>query len=86
MKRFMFLVALVVLVSASIGACTNASSAKHALEAQGLTDVTITGYKPLTCGQSDWSSTGFEATNAQGARVTGVVCCGLVFKNCTIRW
>ena len=66
--------------------CTNAGAALEALESQGMTDIQITGWAPLSCSQQDFSSTGFKAVNPNGKAVKGVVCCGLVFKSCTIRW
>lgn len=67
--------------------CTDESGAKGALESQGFTDVVITGYAgPFSCGEDDFSTTGFRAKNNAGNIVEGVVCCGLVFKSCTVRW
>jgi hypothetical protein len=67
-------------------ACTDSSGATRALKSQGFTDITITGWSPLSCGKDDTTSTGFRAKNARGDTVEGVVCCGLVFKNCTVRF
>jgi hypothetical protein len=52
----------------------------------GFTKIETTGWQPFTCSEGDFSSTGFRATNSQGRRVSGVVCCGLIMKNCTIRF
>ena len=67
-------------------ACTDSSGATKALRAHGFTDITITGWSPMSCGEDDTTSTGFRAKNAAGETVEGVVCCGLVFKNCTVRF
>lgn len=76
---------LLVLSVLALG-CTDESSTREALEAQGMTDVQIVGYAPFSCSKDDGTSTGFTATNPQGRRVEGVVCCGWLFKNCTVRW
>ncbi len=67
-------------------ACTDESGARKALNAQGFSDIEITGWDALSCGKDDTSSTGFRAKNVKGERVEGVVCCGLLFKNCTVRF
>lgn len=75
----------VVMVLMALG-CTDEHSTRRALDAEGMTEVEVTGYDYWACGGDDWFHTGFTATNPQGRRVDGVVCCGLVFKNCTVRW
>jgi len=80
MKKFLFLALLFVC------ACTNESGARSALLKSGFTDIETLGYAPFACGQDDGTSTRFRATNSQGIRVEGVVCCGLVVKNCTVRF
>ena len=67
-------------------ACTDSDAARSALQSQGMTNVAIKGWNPLACGEDDYSSTGFTATNAQGNAVSGTVCCGAFFKSCTVRW
>lgn len=66
-------------------ACTDNEGASRALHGSGFTDITLTGFS-FGCGKDDGSSTGFEAKNPQGGRVKGVVCCGLIFKGCTVRF
>jgi hypothetical protein len=63
------------------------SRAQRALEFEGFTDIEMAGYQPFMCGERDsaFLSEGFSATNANGVRVEGMVCCGF-FKGCTIRW
>ena len=58
---------------------------REILEQQGYEDIHMTGYAPFQCGEGDVSSSGFEATAPNGARVEGVVCCGLA-KRCTVRF
>jgi hypothetical protein len=66
--------------------CSCEDSAKSTLRSHGFTNIRTTGWGgPLRCSDSDRFNTGFEATNPQGQRVSGVVCCGL-FKNCTVRF
>lgn len=69
-----------------LAGCTDESSARDSLDAQGFTDIVITGWEPFSCGEDDDTSTGFTAINSNGEPVEGVVCCGFVFKGCTIRW
>lgn len=65
--------------------CTNEPGARKVLEQNGYTDVRLTGYKAWCCGDEDWYSTGFKATNPSGNKVTGCVCQG-VTKGATIRF
>lgn len=69
-----------------IGACSAPSRAVRTLHSSGYTDVKTTGWAPFTCGEDDTFSTGFSATNPQGDRVSGTVCCGLITKSCTVRF
>lgn len=80
MKRLI----LAALLLAGCGA--DESNSRRTLESSGYTEISITGWAPLTCGKDDTFSTGFTAKNPQGRRVSGVVCCGLVFKGCTVRF
>lgn len=83
MKRALF-VCMLVLVG-----CTKPEKTRTLLEAQGLSDVKITGYRFFGCdsgkGSDDNWHTGFEATGPTGKRVTGVVCEGLL-KGATVRY
>jgi len=76
---------LVLALLCAFCACTNPDGARRILTQQGYTDITLTGYDAWSCGQDDWYSTGFVATNVNGVRVTGVVCQGM-FKGATIRF
>ena len=59
--------------------------ANRILQEEGYTDVHITGADPMMCGHGDLKGTKFRAKNQAGNVVRGVVCCGAVFKGCTIR-
>lgn len=78
-------VALFLAFSVFLPACTAEDRSRRALEAQGFTQIDMTGYDMFSCGEDDTFSTGFIATNPNGNRVTGTVCCGWI-KDCTIRW
>jgi hypothetical protein len=65
--------------------CTNESSARDALEAQGFSDIEFTGYSPTRCSGDDGTCTGFTATGPSGRRVRGAVGCGYACKGCTVR-
>lgn len=67
-------------------ACTDEAASTRALRAHGLTDIEFTGYDIWACSNDDTFSTGFRAKNAHGETVEGAVCCGLVVKNCTVRF
>lgn len=58
---------------------------KASVESQGMTDVKIGDWSPMSCGD-DSISRDFKAKNQKGIDVKGTICCGLVFKNCTVRW
>lgn len=64
---------------------TDPERTRNTLENQGFTDIQIGEYKFGACGEDDYYSTGFTATNPIGNRVSGVVCCG-TFKGCTVRF
>lgn len=65
--------------------CTDDDAALRTLDAAGFRDVRLTGFE-LGCADSDATHTGFDATNGNGKRVHGVVCCGMLFKACTVRF
>ncbi len=58
----------------------------RALEGQGLTNAKVGDWAPLSCSEGDSVKREFTATNPNGKRVSGVICCGLVLKSCTVRW
>jgi hypothetical protein len=65
--------------------CSNEGAAYETLRASGYKDIHISGWSPMSCGDSDGTCTGFEATGPTGQKVSGAVGCGYVFKGCTIR-
>ena len=67
-----------------LAACTDEDGSRRALEAQGFTEIELTGYNAFGCSDSDSFHTGFRAKNATGKVVEGVACCG-VLKDCTLR-
>lgn len=76
MTKILFIALMAIFISG----CSNESDSRRTLESAGYTDVVITGWEPFTCGKDDTFSTGFHAKNPAGNAVSGVVCCGLVFK------
>lgn len=64
---------------------TDADTAVRAATNVGMKDVKITGYRIFGCGEEDLYHTGFEATNSNGNRVSGVVCSGIL-KGATVRF
>jgi hypothetical protein len=79
------LFAFILVAAVVLSGCTDNSAAIRTVKAHGFTNVEITGWAPLSCGDDDTSKTGFRARNRDGQMVEGAVCCGLVFKNCTLR-
>lgn len=83
---FIFMGIAVAVAVLSMRGCPNPDQARDILEAEGYTDVVPDrGGFSLGCGKGDNSRTAFEATAPGGSRVQGVVCCGLVVKDCTVR-
>jgi hypothetical protein len=78
----------VVIVAGSVGltGCTSPQDAEKALNAEGMTNIKVTGYKFFACSRDDFYNTGFTATNSVGKNVEGTVCSGLFFKGSTIRY
>jgi hypothetical protein len=79
---------LIVLLILSLlcGCLTDESATRSTLEKSGYTDIQIMGWGGLSCSDSDTFATEFQATNPRNETVSGVVCCGLLFKKCTIRF
>lgn len=75
----------IVVTCLSITSCTDEGASRKALQNEGYTDITFTGYSYFICGEGDSYSTGFKAKNPKGVQVKGTVCCG-TFKGCTVRW
>lgn len=79
MKKILLVGASILLIG-----CANETGAIRTLEGAGYTDVNITGFRIIGCGEDDLFRTGFKATGPTGKQVTGVVCGGLL-KGSTIR-
>ena len=73
------------MLALSVVGCTDEPAARRALQNQGFTNISFTGYQAFSCSKSDTTATGFFAKNPVGVTVEGVVCCGFS-KACTIRW
>ena len=80
MRTILFL-AVVLLVACD----ANPDEALRALEAQGMTQVTLGGYPFYVCGEGDDFNSSFTARGVNGQRVEGAVCCGAL-KGCTVRF
>lgn len=78
--------ALSIVLAALLAGCTDGSTARHALDSAGYTDIRTYGYDWFACGQDDFFATRFSAKNPAGKTVSGVVCSGLFFKSATIRF
>ena len=83
-----FFILVLILICVILWVCTNTNKeeARQALQANSFRSIQLQGYKWFACAKDDWSHTGFTAINVNGQIVEGVVCCGLLFKNCTIRF
>lgn len=75
----LYLVALALLVTG----CVRQDESRRVLTQDGFTNIYITGWKPLSCGD-DFFSTGFIATK-NGLETSGTVCSGFL-KGYTIRF
>ena len=56
------------------------------IQAAGFTQIKTTGWVAFGCGKEDWYRTGFVAKNVHDKPVEGTVCCGLIAKQCTVRF
>jgi hypothetical protein len=84
-EQYILAVLLISALSALSG-CTSPSDAMRALDAEGMTEITITGYDYFACAEDDFYRTGFIATSREGKRISGTVCSGFLFKNATVRF
>jgi hypothetical protein len=87
LKFLGFVLALAVIPMTCIGmenGCGVGDTGKQAVEKAGFKNVVIGARAWFSCGEDSFSSY-FTADNAQGQRVMGTVCCG-VLKNCTVRF
>ncbi|MGV1754771.1 hypothetical protein [Agrobacterium sp. CG674] len=82
MKKLLLIAAL----AASLTSCgVDPGSARRALEAQGITNVTIGGYAWFGCSKGDNMRSRFVGIGANGKVVSGVVCGGWM-KGTTVRY
>ena len=77
-------IAIIITSLALSGCMSDGPKAKKVLTQQGYTDIAISGWQ-FGCGEDDTYSTGFRAKGPTGHIVEGTVCCGLMFKGCTVR-
>lgn len=66
--------------------CTSDDQTIETLQKAGYTDIEPGSWAPFSCSDDDTVKTSFRAKNPAGQTVTGVVCCGLILKSCTIRF
>lgn len=76
----------VALVGLLLGCTVSDETLKRVVESNGLHDVQRAGWAPLSCGRGDGLRSHFTAKTAQGKVVRGTVCCGRIFKDCTVRY
>ncbi len=70
----------------ALSGCTSEDETRRTLDALGYTDVRTHGYAWFACSQEDTFQTEFSATNPNGRKVHGVVCCGAFLRKCTVRF
>ncbi|MGC1550745.1 MAG: hypothetical protein WA777_19660 [Rhodanobacter sp.] len=78
--------AYILILCLALAGCYSTNDAKKAMEAQGFTNIEVTGHAWFACSEDDTFATSFTATNPQGKKVSGAVCSGMFFKNATVRW
>lgn len=78
-KKFLLVLSVMILAG-----CTDSNVAQRTLSGAGYKNIQITGYSVFGCSDDDFFHTGFKATGADGAQVSGTVCSGF-FKGATIR-
>lgn len=66
--------------------CTNHDKTVETLSKSGYSEIVTGGYNIFSCGEDDTYSTNFTAKNPVGNVVSGTVCCGILFKGCTVRF
>lgn len=66
--------------------CSNDSETRRTLQAAGFTQIQTHGYAWFACSDDDTYATEFTAINPLGEPASGAVCCGMIAKNCTIRY
>jgi hypothetical protein len=79
-----FVVLAVVFFFVGVGA-TTPEETTGVLQKSGFTDIHPGDAQYFGCSEGDKPGRSFVATNPQGQRVEGIVCCG-VWKACTVRF
>lgn len=74
------------LLALALLGCDARAASEHALRAHGFTDIRLDGYAWTGCADGDTFRTKFTATNSHDEVVSGVVCCGVIMKGCTVRF
>lgn len=77
--------AFLLILVGMLGGCTDEDKSRQTLENYGFTNISVGGYDAFECGDDYTYSTHFQATNSQGRRVEGTVCCGIL-KGCTVKF
>ncbi|MBA8881796.1 hypothetical protein [Phyllobacterium myrsinacearum] len=86
MKRnFVFVATAIATCAILVGCGVDPQKATAALNAQGISDVTIGDHAFFGCGESDSRASEFRGTGANGKPVTGVVCSAWL-KGITVRY
>lgn len=85
-----FLLCLFTMV-AGCGEFVEPSNAIRSAESAGWSEVRVTeqhGMAPVFygCGKDDSVAFGIVGKNPAGKRANATVCCGLIFKSCTVRF
>jgi major membrane immunogen (membrane-anchored lipoprotein) len=78
------LIAIILILTTLITSCTSPDSTTRIVSDAGYTNVQTTGYRIFGCSDDDTFRTGFQAISANGKKVSGVVCGGIL-KGSTIR-
>lgn len=77
--------ALILFATLALAACSpSTTDVARDVEDYGFTEVQIGSWSTWYCGKDDLWGYHFKATNAQGRRVSGVVC-GAALKGATVR-
>ncbi len=79
------------LLAGCCGEMVGKGEAVKTMENAGFTNVHVTGQHGIApsfngCGVDDAVAFDVIGKNPAGKQVSATVCCGLVFKNCTIRY
>lgn len=75
-----------IILSVLMTGCVSSSATTRTLTKAGYTNIETGGWDVMGCSDDDFTATSFTATNSLNQTVSGTVCCGLIFKKCTIRY